>query len=76
MILGLLHDSATYLSGFGYLVLYNLLFVSPLVLILLVASHKELLEKVDTWRKTETKKMKLGVGIAMVVLGIIILFFI
>ena len=28
MILGLLHDSATYLSGFGYLVLYNLLFVS------------------------------------------------
>lgn len=76
MILGLLHDSATYLSGFGYLVFYNLLFVSPLILILLVASHKELLEKVDAWRKKETKKTKLGVGIAMLVLGIIILFFI
>ena len=76
MILGLLHDSATYLSGFGYLLFYNALFVSPLILILLVASHKELLEKVDAWRKTETKKAKLGVGVAMLVLGIIILFFI
>lgn len=76
MILGLLHDSATFLTGFGYLVFYNLLFVSPLVLILLVASHRELLEKVDAWRKKETKKTKLGVGVAMLVFGIIILFFI
>src|SRR3989338_2301916 len=76
MVLGLLHDGATYLSGFGYLLFYNLLFVSPLILILLVASHKELLEKVNAWRKAETKKAKLGVGVAMLVLGIIILFFI
>ena len=76
MILGLLHDSTTYVSGFGYLIFYNLLFVLPLVLILLVASHKELLLKVNTWRKTETKKMKLWVCAAMLVLGIIILFFV
>lgn len=76
MVLGLLHDSATYLSGFGYLVFYNLLFVSPLLLILLVASRKELLEKVDMWRKKETKKSKLLIGTAMIVLGIIIIFFI
>ncbi len=76
MILGLLHDSATYVSGFGYLLFYNLLFVLPLVLILSVASHQELLEKVDAWRKAETKKAKLWIGGAMIALGIIILFFI
>ncbi|PIQ68040.1 MAG: hypothetical protein COV91_06185 [Candidatus Taylorbacteria bacterium CG11_big_fil_rev_8_21_14_0_20_46_11] len=74
MVLGLLHDSATYISGFGYLVFYNLLFVSPLLLILFVASRKELLEKVNAWRKAETKKTKLWVGLAMIALGIIIFF--
>lgn len=76
MILGLLHDSQTYLSGFFYLLFYNLLFVSPLVVILLVASHPELLEKVNRWRKDETKKAKLFLGLSMVALGLIILFFI
>src|SRR3989338_5094604 len=76
MILGLLHDSPTYLSGFGYLLFYNLLFVAPLVAILLVASHKELLEKVNTWRKDETKKLKVWLGLGRVALGLIILFFV
>ena len=76
MVLGLLHDSATYASGFGYLIFYNLLFISPLVVILLIASHQELLEKVNGWRKAETRKAKLWVGTAMLALGIIILFFI
>lgn len=76
MILGLLHDSQTYLSGFGYLVFYNLLFVLPLVVILAVASHQELLEKVNAWRKEETRRTKLWIGLAMVMLGLIILFFI
>ena len=76
MILGLLHDSTTYASGFSYLIFYNLLFVLPLVIILLIASHKELLEKVNIWRKTETRRAKLWIGAAMVVLGIIIIFFI
>jgi len=76
MVLGLLHDNATYISGFGYLLFYNLLFVSPLLLILFVASRKELLEKVNVWRKAETRKAKLWVGLAMIALGIIIIFFI
>ena len=76
MILGLLHDSQTYLSGFGYLLFYNLLFVLPLVVILLVASHKELLEEVNTWRKDETKKLTVWLGLGMVALGIIILLFV
>jgi len=73
MVLGLLHDHATYLKGFIYLLYYNLLFVLPLVIILLIASHKNLLEKVQSWRKKEGSGMKLISGLAMILLGVIIL---
>ena len=75
MILGLLHDKMTYLSGVGYLMLYNLIFILPLVIILLIASNNGLLEKVKIWQQEERPHMRLGSGIAMVVLGILIFFF-
>lgn len=74
MVLGLLHDTVTYLSGVGYLLLYNLIFILPLVIILLIASNKGLVEKVKVWQQHERPHMRLGGGIAMVVLGIIIYF--
>lgn len=73
MVLGLLHDQSTFLSGFGYLVLYNLIFVLPLVVILLMASDKAVVEKVSVWRKTNTRNMRLYGGLAMVALGILVL---
>ncbi len=75
MVLGLLHDQATFASGFGYLILYNLIFVLPLVVILLMASDKAILSKMQDWRKAETRKMRFWGGIAMVLLGISIFFF-
>ncbi|TSC89189.1 MAG: hypothetical protein G01um10143_570 [Parcubacteria group bacterium Gr01-1014_3] len=74
MVLGLLHDQATYLKGVGYLILYNLIFVTPLVLILLIAGNQTLLEKVRSWQRRENKLMRFGGGIAMILLGIIIFF--
>ena len=74
MVLGLLHDQGTYIAGVGYLLLYNLIFILPLVIILLIASDEVLLEKVRMWKKAETKHMRLWGGIAMVALGIIIFF--
>lgn len=74
MVLGLLHDAATYVAGFGYLIFYNLIFVLPLVIILLIASDKVLLEKVQTWRKSEKARMRLWSGLAMIILGAIIFF--
>jgi cytochrome c biogenesis protein CcdA len=70
--LGLLHDQTTYFKGFGYLVLYNLIFILPLVIMLFIASDQRLLAKVQIWRKEETGKMRLWGGIAMIVLGLII----
>ena len=74
MVLGLLHDKATYLNGLGYLFLYNLVFILPLVVILLIASDKLLLEKVKSWQQQEKKTVRLAGGIAMVALGALIFF--
>jgi len=72
MILGFLHDQARFWSGFAYLVFYNVVFVLPLAIILLIGSDKNLLEKVQAWRKSETGKMRLWSGVAMVVLGLLV----
>lgn len=72
MVLGLLHDQGTYLTGVGYLLLYNLIFILPLVIILLIASNGAVLEKVKQWKKSETKHMRVWGGIAMVILGFLI----
>jgi cytochrome c biogenesis protein CcdA len=69
MILGLLHDQNSYAAGLGYLLLYNLIFVLPLVVILLLASNPALIEKVKAWKSAETKSMRLWSGIAMILLG-------
>jgi len=72
MVVGLLHDQATYYTGVSYLVLYNLVFILPLVLILLLASDQSLLAKVQAWQQSEKKAMRWGGGIAMIALGGII----
>ncbi|MBI2577561.1 MAG: hypothetical protein HYV77_01820 [Candidatus Wildermuthbacteria bacterium] len=72
MVLGLLRDQKTYLSGVGYLLLYNLIFVMPMLFMLFFSSNKLLFEKVQAWKKKETKNMRLWGSVAMVALGIII----
>lgn len=72
LVLGLLHDSQTYFRGLGYLILYNLIFVLPLVVILLLGSNRVLLEKIREWKKNETGKMRLWGGIAAIAFGVLI----
>ena len=70
MVLGLLHDNTTYITGLGYLILYNAVFILPLVIVLLIASDATLVEKVRAWKQSETKHMRLWGGIAMIILGL------
>jgi cytochrome c biogenesis protein CcdA len=72
MILGLLHDSATHWEGLALLLLYNLVFVLPLIIILALANSPALLTKVQTWRSGNSRRFKLGTGVAMVLLGAVI----
>jgi cytochrome c-type biogenesis protein len=75
LVLGLLHDQATRTTGFGYLVIYNLIFILPLVVILALASDKGLLAKVEAWKKDENHNMRLWGGIAAIALGVLMFFF-
>jgi cytochrome c-type biogenesis protein len=72
LVLGLLHDQDSFWKGFGYLVIYNLIFVLPLAVILVLASNKNMLEKVQSWKSKESRLMKHWDSIAMIILGLII----
>jgi cytochrome c biogenesis protein CcdA len=72
MALGLLHDHATYLKGVGYLILYNIIFILPLILILLLASEKSLITRFEEWRAKNTNRLKFFDGWAMIILGLLI----
>ncbi len=74
-VLGLLHDHATFLRGLLYLFFYNLLFVLPLVIVLLIASDRGLLEKAQAWRKRNTRLARFLMGLAMVAIGVVMLVF-
>lgn len=74
MVIGLLHDARTYWQGAGYLILYNVIFVVPLVLILLTAASPKLIETAKQLQQQNKKLMKIGAGVAMIVLAILILY--
>jgi cytochrome c biogenesis protein CcdA len=74
MVIGLLHDQVTYLSGFGYLFLYNLILISPLAVALFISAKKEIVDKVQIWKRDNMAGLKLWAGIAMIIIGILIFF--
>lgn len=74
MVIGLLHDKMTYFSGFGYLTLYNLILIIPLAVVLWIAANKLIVDKMQAWKKENTKGVKFWAGLIMVVLGAIIFF--
>lgn len=73
LVLGLLHDQKTFWQGFGYLLIYNLIFVLPLMVILTLASNKTLHAKVEEWKKTKRGSIKIWGAIALIILGLVIL---
>lgn len=72
-IIGLLAEHATKMEGVGYLMLYNLIFVLPLVGILLLAFFSLSQETLNVWRKKNKTTMRLIMGIVMVMLGSLML---
>lgn len=72
MVIGLLHDTTTYFTGFGYLMLYNLILIIPLAVVLAVASDKVIVDKVQVWKATNMRGLRLWAGIAMIILGVFI----
>ena len=71
-VLGLLHDQQNALRGFGYLIFYNIMFVLPLLIALVIAVNKQVLETMDQIRRAETKQARIWVAVIMILLGVLI----
>lgn len=74
-IIGMLSASQTYLSGFLWMIWYNLIFISPLLILLALAANPKSTEKLQQWERKESKRSKVLIGLTMIALGLIILIF-
>ena len=72
-VLSLLAMQSSALVGFGYLVLYNLMFILPLVALLIAASARPTLNKLAHWNLHHKEWVRLALGSGVVVMGILIL---
>jgi cytochrome c-type biogenesis protein len=68
-IITLLNAKTTLGWGLGYLGLYNLLFVLPLIVILLAAGNRATAKAWARWERTHTLNIRLWYGLVMVALG-------
>lgn len=73
-ILGLMGRDMTVMAGLPWLILYNLIFVLPLVLITLLVAYGISPERADRWRTENKRTLRVIIGIILVVLGLVILF--
>lgn len=68
-ILGLIGDRMTLIEGIPYLLLYNLIFILPLILILLVVYWGGTPERMEAYRAGSRRWVRLLIGLMMVALG-------
>ena len=74
-IIALLASKTTFLTGFLYLLLYNLMFVMPLIILLVLAANPYTLVKFGEWQQKHKRSQKLVMGLFILILGAAILIF-
>ena len=72
-VLAMLSLQETFVRAFAYLVLYNALFVLPLGVILVAASARPTLNRLAHWNLHHREGVRLGMGLGVCALGLIIL---
>lgn len=72
-VLSLLALQPTAMLGFAYLLLYNVIFIMPLVVILILASARPTLSRLAHWNLHHKEWVRLALGSGVVVMGLIIL---
>ena len=71
-VLGILLNNAV--SGFLYLVLYNLMFIIPLIIILILASNKRVVNRIEKLEMSSKGWVKIVSGLIMLAMGLFILY--
>ncbi len=69
-VLTLMSLSGLNISNFTLLVLYNIIFVLPLVIILLLANRGMSAHQFEEWRERNKRWMRLAIGLVLVGLGV------
>ena len=72
-VLSLLALQPTAAQGYAYLVLYNAVFVLPLLVILIAASSRPMLNRLARWNLHHREWVRLALGSGVVVMGFAIL---
>jgi cytochrome c-type biogenesis protein len=72
-VLSLLALQPSALLGYAYLVLYNIVFVLPLLAILIVASARPTLNRLAHWNLHHKEWVRLILGAGVVIMGLLIL---
>lgn len=72
-ILSMLANSMTRMTAIPYLFFYNVIFVLPLFVILILMMKGSSAERMEKWRTDKRKYMKLIAGLFLILLGIIML---
>jgi len=73
--LALLSIKGTYLKGVGYLLIYNLMFVMPLIIIFLAAANRYVAERLINLNEKNAPLMRLIVGLITMAMGGVLVFF-
>ncbi len=74
-ITALLASKTTYFIGIGYLLLYNFMYVLPLIILLFLATNPLSLAKLTEFRQKHERTEKLIMGLLLIALGVVILIF-
>ncbi len=72
-VLSLLSMQSSAFVGFAYLLLYNAMFILPLVVLLIAASARPTLNKLAHWNLHHKEWVRLALGSGVVMMGLLIL---
>ena len=72
-ILGFLASRTSFLGGLGYLYLYNLVFILPLVVVLAIVSNRRLALQAAKWERMNARVFKALMSAMMIAMGVLIL---
>jgi cytochrome c biogenesis protein CcdA len=68
-VLGLLGSQTSFWEGAGYLVLYNLMFVLPLMIVLVLSLDPVLGGKIRDWERSSSRTVRIITGSLMALMG-------
>lgn len=73
--LALLHAQETYLRGIVYLLIYNLMFIMPLLVIFAATTNRYVVEKIINWNEQKSPIFRLIISSITILLGLILVFY-